>query len=142
MTRFINESDYFKTNIDNYTIVKHRWLDIIRYVRLKDVIVGASEAMKYKGSFIFRLKLFYYYLDSGYVRKCLKSINPDIVHIHGLAESSSAYIRVCNSVGVKYIVSLHGLIGISDCINTNQYNKEYEASFLWKVKLNQYRYQL
>ena len=76
-----------------------------------------------------KFKVIYFYLDSGYTKKIIKEFKPDIIHIHGIDESSKLYIDVCDELNI-YIVTLHGLIGLNESVNASDYNKLLEKSFL------------
>ena len=76
-----------------------------------------------------KFKVIYFNLDSGYT-KIIKEFKPDIVHIHGIDESSKLYIDVCDELNISYIVTLHGLIGLNESVNASDYNKLLEKSFL------------
>jgi len=114
----------------NYVILKHTWVDFLKSFSLRCLVEGVKKAIKAGENFKDRLKVIYFYLDGSYLRKIIKKYNPDIAHIHGIDESSEAYIKACEHFGIPYIVTLHGLIGLDDSVLASKYNKQLEHDFL------------
>lgn len=76
------------------------------------------------------LRLFYYWLISGYVRKVIKKGNYDVVHVHGCGFSGTLWDAVCKKCGVKIVYTLHGLNSFSDTVMMEPAGKMYERDFL------------
>ena len=114
----------------NATIVSHTWKNIFLNISLKDFLMGIHHSLKFKQTFKDRLRYIYYYLNAGYIRKIIKKLNPDIVHIHGIKYSTKPYIDVCRELRVPFLVTLHGLIGLNDSVIVAQHEKKLEKDFL------------
>lgn len=96
-------------------IIKHRVIDIIYCLKAKEFIsrdiISIFKKVRYKDIHSLKmLRLVYYYIDSGYVEHVIKSIRPDIVHIHGLGSGTINYINVCKRMHIPFIVTIHGLL--------------------------------
>ena len=76
------------------------------------------------------LRLFYYWLISGYVRNVIKKGNFDVVHVHGCGYSGTLWDAVCKKCGVKIVYTLHGLNSFSDTVMMEPAGKMYERDFL------------
>lgn len=76
------------------------------------------------------LRLTYYWLISGYVKKVLKKGNYDVVHVHGCGFSGTLWDAVCKKCGVKIVYTLHGLNSFSDTVMMEPAGKMYERDFL------------
>ena len=111
-------------------VLKHKWSDVFCGFRLKYFFEGIKQFFKYPQSFKSRLRYLYYFLNKGYVRKNLKALNPDVVHIHGIGMATLPFIEVCEELKVKYVVTLHGLIGLDDSVKTDSWDKQLEKDFL------------
>ena len=81
-------------------------------------------------------RYFYYALNAGSIRKTLKQINPDLVHVHGIGSQIKSYFEACEEEEVPYIVTLHGLIGLDKSIKTSVWDKQMEKDFLIKADRN------
>jgi len=80
-----------------------------------------------------KLRLFYYWLISGYISNILKRGRYDIVHIHGCGFNTELWMQVCKRCGQKYVVTLHGLNSFSDTVKLEPAGKRYERDFLERV---------
>lgn len=116
------------------SILKHTLKDIFFAFRFKDLFHGIACFFKYNQSIKGRIQYFYYAFNKGYVRKIIKELKPDVVHIHGLNYSTKTYIEVCEELNIPYIVTLHGLIGLSDSVSAPKWDKDYEKEFLVKAE--------
>lgn len=61
-----------------------------------------------------KLHILSYYMYGNDVERILKSIKPDIVSIRGIGYITRPFILACKNIGVKYVVSLHGAVSLSD----------------------------
>lgn len=111
-------------------VVSHSWKEILANARVKDWLCGIKVFFKYRQSVKDRLRTSYYWVNRGFVKMVIQKENPDIVHIHGIGFSLKPYIEVCEEMQVPYIVTLHGLIGLSDSVETSIWNKQFEKDFL------------
>lgn len=111
-------------------IMKHTLADVIKYSRPKDWILGIKWFFQYKQGIRSRIQYLYYGLNRGYVRKILRELNPDLVHIHGLSQASKMCMEACDEMKIPYVVTLHGLIGLDETVHAPAWEKEYEKEFL------------
>lgn len=111
-------------------ILKHTILDVLMNAKLKDWLQGIIWFFKFRQSLKGRIQYLFYCIDKGYVRKVISKIQPNVVHIHGLNQSTKTYIEICEELKIPYIVTLHGLIGLSETVNAPIWDKEYEKEFL------------
>ena len=111
-------------------VLKHTWGNVFGGAGLKDWKNGFKYFIKYPQGISGRLRYFYYALNAGCVRKIINEIKPDIVHIHGIGVQTKHYIDCCEEVGVPYVVTLHGLIGLDESIKAPSWDKQIEKEFL------------
>lgn len=116
--------------IGNNYILSHKWSDILKCFSVKLFLKGIIKAFGSRESLKNKFKVIYFNLDSGYTKKIIKEFKPDIIHIHGIDESSKLHIDVCDELNIPYIVTLHGLIGLNESVTASDYNKLLEKSFL------------
>lgn len=88
---------------------------------------------KYKLSSGTAVRLVYYWIQSGYLRKVIRQGNYDIVHIHGCGLQTEIWMEICKRMGQKYLVTLHGLNSFSDTVRVEDGMKQYEREFLKRV---------
>ena len=115
---------------DKFHVLKHNKRRIISSIRIKDFLTGCSDALKGKVNLNTKLHYFYYQIDKGSFFKAVNTIKPDVVHIHGLTYQTKPFIEVCDELGVKYVVTLHGLNGINETVMLPDIEKEYEKTEL------------
>lgn len=111
-------------------VLKHTWGDVLGSARLKDWGRGFKYFFEYPQGLKGRIKYFYYALNSGSIRKTIRKIKPDVVHIHGIGAQIKPFIEVCEEEKVPYIVTLHGLIGLDDTVQAATWDKQMEKDFL------------
>ena len=109
------------------------WLfarNVFKTLPLKCVKTLINNYSMKKGS---RIRLWYYWLMTGYVNQIISEGNYDLVHIHGCAYSDDFWMELCKKKEVKFIVTLHGLNSFSDTIRVEEAGKKYERDFLQRV---------
>lgn len=111
-------------------VLKHTWGDVFGNARLRDWGKGFKYFFGYPQGIKGRIKYFYYGLNAGSIRKTIRMINPDVVHIQGIGVQIKPYIDVCEEEGLPYIVTLHGLIGLDDTVRATSWDKQMEKDFL------------
>jgi glycosyltransferase involved in cell wall biosynthesis len=122
---------------NGYNILSHTWLDIFHSFSWKYCLKGIKYAFIFNQGLKERLRYIYYYLDAGYIKRVIKNIHPDIVHIHGIGYRTKSYIDLCEELNIHYLVTLHGLIGLDESASAPRQDKEFEKEFLIKSeKLN------
>lgn len=114
----------------NYKLLSHTWRQILTSASVSDWCKAIKIFFVAQGCIRDKMKKMYYYLDGGYTRKCIKTFQPDIVHIHGINSITKRYIEICEEQKQKYVVTLHGLTGLSDSVRVSQEDKEIEKEFL------------
>ena len=85
-----------------------------------------------------QLRVLYYWLMTGYLRRLLKKGKYDIVHIHGCSFSTELWMQVCQRCGQKFVVTLHGLNSFSDTVKLEPAGKQYERDFLRRVTTGEF----
>ena len=80
-----------------------------------------------------KMRLWYYWMMTGYLARLLKMTKYDIVHIHGCTFADEFWMAVCREQNVKYIITLHGLNSFCDNIKIGISGKQYERDFLRRV---------
>lgn len=114
-------------------VLKHTYLSILRDMDLYSLKEGIALFFKYPQSIFNRIKYLYYGLNAGWLKKAILINKPDIVHIHGIGVATMQYIKVCERLKQKYVVTLHGLIGLDKSITAPSWDKELEKTFLIKA---------
>lgn len=113
-----------------YKILSHTWKQVITQARICDWKQAISKLIYTKGSFKEKARQAFYCIDEGYIRKQLINQKPDIVHIHGIGSITKNCINACEKLGISYIITLHGLIGLNDSINASKSDKKMEFDIL------------
>ena len=128
LTRVIISSK--EANRVNYNVLPHTWKMIIKNATIKDWGMGINKFFSTHGGVKNRLRQGFYAIDNGYAREQIKRQKPDIVHIHGLGSITKGYIEVCEKLGIKYALTLHGLIGLDESLLVPECEKRIEKEFL------------
>lgn len=111
-------------------VLKHTWGDVLGNARLKDWAKGVKYFCGYKQALKSRVKYFYYALNSGSIRRMIRTIKPDVVHVQGIGMQIKPFIDVCEEEKIPYIVTLHGLIGLDETVQAASWDKQMEKDFL------------
>lgn len=111
-------------------ILRHTLGSVIRHMHWRDLMQGIRWALKYNQPLSGRLRYLYYCINKGYVRHTIQQLQPDIVHINAVGLRNKTYIEACKELGVKYVITLHGLIGLDDSVKTPIWNKKHEKEVL------------
>lgn len=80
-----------------------------------------------------RIRLWYYWILTGYIDYLIANGGYDIVHIHSASPAGELWMAICKKYGVKYVVTLHGLASFSDTFQLEPARKQYERDFLKRV---------
>lgn len=108
-------------------ILKHRLLKVLLHARIFGLSREISSICKLTGSIGTKLRLFYYFLDRGFVKNEILRIKPDIVHIHGVGLGSKNYVEVCQELAVPFLITAHGLI--ENDPSASQAERKFEMEF-------------
>jgi len=114
----------------NATILKHTWLDVLFSISNKDILSGIRSALKSNQRIRDRLLYIYYRMNCGALRKAILQVQPDVIHCHGVSEKFLYYIETSIASGVPVVVTLHGLIGLTDSIKAYYEDKKAELIYL------------
>lgn len=115
---------FLKRSLSGYLLNLFSCLPLSRLIQLRK---------QYKMSARVFVRVAYYWLMTGYLRKLIKKNKYDVVHIHGCGFSTELWMQVCERCGQKYVVTLHGLNSFSDTVRLELAGKQYERNFLQRV---------
>jgi len=120
---------------DHVRFLKRSWLLMLIHIYICLPLISLFRIIKnypdmQRGT---KLRLFYYWLVSGYLFNILRKGNYDIVHIHGCGFNTELWMHVCKRCGQKFVVTLHGLNSFSDTVKLELASKQYERDFLKRV---------
>lgn len=125
-----------KVKLDNYTIVQHKWNDILKSFSIKYTLKGIKASIRFKQTLKDRMKYIYYYMNSAYAKKVIADLKPDIVHIHGIGYVTKPYIEICEELNIPFVVTLHGLIGLDESVLASKQDRDLEKEFLLYSEIN------
>ncbi len=112
---------------EKYTILRHKWSDVIKGLSIKNVFNGFSRIIKSHTSLKTSLRLLYYAINVGCLKQAIKDIKPDLVHIHEYTPAMQDFINYCEKIDIPYIVTCHGLLLEKNC---EQYIKNSEKHMM------------
>ena len=123
--------------VNAVSIIGHRYKDLIKYFRFRDIPTYFKIAFKEKTDVKSRIRNVSYYLTMRDIERLIQRNKYDIVHIHGVtfmcALSSIAPAR-CK---VPFLFTMHGLISYG-VPNISQINMESEQAVLNLVRDNDF----
>ena len=117
---------------DNYRILKHTWKDVFFSAGFKGVCGAIKKFIVFKANIKEKVRQAFFILEKGFISKTIKAINPDVIHIHCIGTIMQSYRDVCDDMNIKYISTLHGLIGLDETVKAPAYDKQTEVDFLKK----------
>ena len=79
------------------------------------------------------IRLWYYWLMSGYISHIIKHGGYDVVHIHGCLFCDELWMDICNRNDTRFLITLHGLDSFSETVSLEKAGKQYERDFLKRV---------
>lgn len=116
--------------IESYTLQRHTWKQILLSASFADWCCALKSFLCAKGAIKNRFRIAFYALDNGAVKKTIKTSRPDIIHIHGISNSTKGYIKICEKLKIPYVVTLHGLNGLNNSITVSTEERNLEKDFL------------
>lgn len=119
----------FGVKFEKFYLVKRKLLDILINIRLKYFKLSFF-FLKYNIPLYDKIRYFFYFLSGGYVEKVIKTVKPDIVHIHGLDFSTIPFVIACIECKKPFLLTLHGANSLSNTVKVNKHNKQLEQEFL------------
>lgn len=132
------EVDLFATVImsptlhaDHFKIVGHNYFSMLRCFNIRSTKEAICFLRKYRyNSIISKIKTIFKFIIVSQLDSIIE--NYDIVHIHGVTEDLGSVMEMCKNHNVKFMVTLHGLIGFSEetTINEEPGLVQYEKDFL------------
>lgn len=128
VTRVI--TDARRKHDGKYKLISHTWKQVIMSANIGDWGMSIKVFFATKGRLKDKLRKMFYCLDRGYVRNCIMTSNPDVVHIHGIGSITKSYIEICEELQQKYMVTLHGLIGLNESVKVSEEERNIEKNFL------------
>jgi hypothetical protein len=128
VTRVI--TDARRKHDGKYELISHTWKQVIMSANIGDWAMSIKVFFATKGKLKDKLRKMFYCLDRGYVRKCIMTSNPDVVNIHGIGSITKSYIEICEELQQKYMVTLHGLIGLNESVKVSEEERNIEKKFL------------
>ena len=128
VTRVITDAQ--RKHDGKYKLISHTWKQVIMSANIGDWAMSIKVFFATKGTLKDKLRKMFYCLDRGYVRKCIMTSNPDVVHIHGIGSITKSYIEICEELQQKYMVTLHGLIGLNESVKVSEDERNIEKNFL------------
>jgi len=118
-----------KRKIGKLNIIKKTLSDIIANIKPFYCFLGVKACFA-EGTFRKKLNVLFYFLSGGFIEKAIKESHSDLVHIHGIGFYSVPFIIACIRCEVPFIVTLHGLVSLSDAIKIAQKEREIEKQFV------------
>lgn len=122
---------YKEQNIDGAHYIGCSFWSIIRCLFMcLSVSIPFQFFRKYRMDKSSALRLFYCWMLTGYYRHIIRNGNYDVVHIHGAGFNNELWMQLCQKMGQRYVVTLHGLNSFSNSIKIDESGKRYERDFL------------
>jgi len=115
-------------------IVRHKLIDLMLHARIHGIVNALNELRHAESSIFSRLRFLYYFVDSGYAKRMIRKIQPDIVHIHGLGPGTINYVNACKEFRLPFVVTIHGLLQNDPTVS--KWDLDIEKSLLLNLELN------
>ena len=127
---------FFKGRLNDFTqakvhFVKTSYSLYLRHFSIIYAFITFRLLKKYGRSLKSIRDCIYYFLISGYLRHVIKSGEYDLVHIHGCGFYIDYITAICEKLGIKYVVTLHGLNSFDASVRISAERKKYERDFLY-----------
>ena len=87
---------------EDYVFLSHNYKDIIKNLKLHNIILAICTMYKYNLTFGNRVREAFSYINKGYIKRKIKLLNPDIVHIHGVISRNIPIIDVCIELNIPF----------------------------------------
>lgn len=119
---------------DGVHYLKRSLLSFLKYIpKCLSFGIIIKILIRYRLQYKTTLRLFYYWMMTGYISRLINCDSYDIVHIHGCGFSTELWMQVCKRCNQKFVVTLHGLNSFSDRIRLEPAGIQYERDFLRRV---------
>lgn len=121
--------------VGNIHYISHTKRDIFASITLSGVM-RALKTFFFCSKLPLRKRFIYacHMLDVDYTSTIIKKYKPDIVHIHAITISILEEIKICHTLNIPVIVTLHGLIGIDDSVEADLYISNLEGKTFKKAQ--------
>lgn len=113
-----------------YYFLSHSVFDIIMNLHMNYLKQGINAFFFMKLSFKKRLRECFAYINKGAIKNTIKTINPDIIQIHGLISRTVPIIEICREMGIPYVLTLHGLNDSTNIKSATSYDKIAEKKYI------------
>lgn len=114
---------------DGVIIPRKRWKDILINVSISDFSLGIQAIKGYHAKYVTKLKVIYYFLNTGYVKKQIRLIDPDIIHIQSIGFYTIPFMLAAAASGKPFIITNHGLVTFLDSDSVDSKQKKMEGIF-------------
>lgn len=111
-------------------VLPHKISDVIRSARGEDWARGFRYFTRFGNGLKDKARYLAYGLDRGYFEQLIRDLRPDLVHVHSIGYATWGVIESCEKLGMPFLVTLHGLIGLDDSTKAPSWNREMERVFL------------
>lgn len=115
-------------SIGGVNLLPWTWLSFLRQFRFRYLWEGVRFLKHHKSSFKDSLRSLFFFSCKHYISRIAPQY--DIIHLHGLSALTIAAMQVLDDMGVKYLVTLHGLLSFKDAVRAPSWLKNYEREFL------------
>ncbi len=115
--------------INGIAVPAKRWADVLLHARAKDVWTGIKALKGYDAGWTAKLKVLYYFLNTGYVLKIVKKVDPDVVHIQSIGFYTIPFLIAAVTCGKPFVVSNHGLATFLGPGMVDEKQREMEGAF-------------
>jgi glycosyltransferase involved in cell wall biosynthesis len=120
----------------HFNILHRTWADIFFHLKPYYFVKMLHFVKCFHPSLRHIIRVMYFFLSVGYLEDVLRNGNYDLVHIHGIGSYAKAYIDCCERLGIRYLVTLHGLNSFSESLSLEKSEKQIERDFLYKAYKN------
>lgn len=112
--------------IENVCLLEGKKINLIKNINYKTIIElfrAIPRVFQMHGN-PWKIRLSYFLASSsyGYIEKLIKTVKPEIIHIHGLTYQTLPFIEAAKKSNIPYVVTLHGL-------NMNTVSNQLESNF-------------
>lgn len=118
-----------KCKVDNFTLLEHSIIQVLKNLKIESLKFAIKSFFCCENKLYSRIKNFYFMLLQGYFEKIIKTLKIEVVHIHEIGYNTIPIILACLNTKTPYIVTLHGLLGLSEEVICDNYIKIFEKDF-------------
>lgn len=123
--------------VGKWILLKRNIWTILSNFRWEYFITALKFGNKFGMNFKQRLKVIFYFLSAGQVEAVIKTLQPDIIHIHSIDIYTIPYFMAAAKYDVPVISTLHGLVSFNKMIIDKMHSR-IEDSYLQMIIENGY----